>query len=86
MLRDNAIYSSLSDAFNAFQERRKQFGLSNPGTIETVARGALLSPYIQLLKIPGAVGGECAETTYRHAAALHDAAAADFVGVMDNHC
>ncbi|CCC08925.1 hypothetical protein SMACR_07561 [Sordaria macrospora] len=38
MLRDNAIYSSLSDAFNAFQERRKQFGLSNPGTIETVAR------------------------------------------------
>lgn len=50
MLRDNAIYSSLSDAFNAFQERRKQFGLSNPGTIETVARGALLPPYKSSLR------------------------------------
>lgn len=77
MLRDNAIYSSLSDAFNAFQERRKQFGLSNPGTIETVARGALLPHHTNPVfedtrrRRRGVRGNNIP-----YAAALHDAAPA----------
>jgi len=55
-LRNNPVYSGLSDAFNSFQERRAKLGLSNPGTVETIARGASLPPCLsRLVQIaPGA--------------------------------
>jgi mitochondrial import receptor subunit TOM40 len=37
-LANNPIASGLSDAYNAFQDRRAKLGLSNPGSVETVAR------------------------------------------------
>jgi len=38
-LAKNPVLSGLSDAYNAFQDRRAKLGLSNPGTVENVARG-----------------------------------------------
>lgn len=35
---DNAVASVLRDAYDAFSERREALGLSNPGTVESVAR------------------------------------------------
>jgi len=39
-LSKNPLFSGLSDVYNSFQDRRAKLGLSNPGTVETVARGA----------------------------------------------
>jgi hypothetical protein len=38
-LRKNPVVSSLSDVYNAFQERRERLGLSNPGMVENIAKG-----------------------------------------------
>ncbi len=37
-LTDNAILSTLKDTYNVFSERRGALGLSNPGTVENIAR------------------------------------------------
>jgi hypothetical protein len=37
-LTDNAIISTLKDTYNVFSERRGALGLSNPGTVENIAR------------------------------------------------
>lgn len=37
-LFQNPIARSMSEAYQAFSERRKKLGLSNPGTVETVAK------------------------------------------------
>lgn len=37
-LTDNPIARSLSSAYNAFSERRAKLGLSNPGSIDSVAK------------------------------------------------
>jgi mitochondrial import receptor subunit TOM40 len=37
-LRNNAIVSSVNGLLQTFQERRAKLGLSNPGTIENIAR------------------------------------------------
>ncbi|KAI1941192.1 translocase of outer mitochondrial membrane [Ophidiomyces ophidiicola] len=38
LVTDNAVASFLRDAYNAFSERRKTLGLTNPGTVENVGR------------------------------------------------
>ncbi|KAK0626630.1 eukaryotic porin/Tom40 [Immersiella caudata] len=37
-LANNPVVSGLSDAYTAFQDRRAKLGLSNPGSVENVAR------------------------------------------------
>ena len=37
-LADNAVTAALKDAYNSFTERRRALGLSNPGTVDNVAR------------------------------------------------
>ncbi|KAK4127627.1 hypothetical protein N657DRAFT_566454 [Parathielavia appendiculata] len=37
-LRNNPVFSSLSDVYNAFQEKRDRLGLSNPGLVENIAK------------------------------------------------
>ena len=37
-LRTNPVFSGVADAFRSFQERRDQLGLSNPGTVESIAK------------------------------------------------
>ncbi|KAK3328419.1 eukaryotic porin/Tom40 [Cercophora scortea] len=37
-LSNNPVFSGLSDVYTSFQERRQKLGLSNPGTVETIAR------------------------------------------------
>lgn len=37
-LFDNAAAGALSNAYNTFQEKREALGLSNPGTVENIAR------------------------------------------------
>jgi len=37
-LANNPVFSGLSDTYGAFQDRRAKLGLSNPGTVENVAR------------------------------------------------
>lgn len=37
-LWDNAVAATLADSYNSFQERRGALGLSNPGTVENIAR------------------------------------------------
>jgi mitochondrial import receptor subunit TOM40 len=38
-LRNNRLFSGLSDVYNGFQERRAKLGLPNPGLVENVAKG-----------------------------------------------
>ncbi|KAK3378533.1 eukaryotic porin/Tom40 [Podospora didyma] len=49
-LSKNPVYSGLSDVYTSFQERRAKLGLSNPGTVETIAkevqRDVLLTNYM----------------------------------------
>ena len=35
---DNAVATALKDTYDAFTERREALGLSNPGTVENVAK------------------------------------------------
>src|SRR5436190_9494302 len=35
---DNAVMAALKDAYNSFTQRRRALGLSNPGTVDNVAR------------------------------------------------
>jgi mitochondrial import receptor subunit TOM40 len=35
---DNAIAAALKDAYNSLTERRRAIGLSNPGTVDNIAR------------------------------------------------
>jgi mitochondrial import receptor subunit TOM40 len=35
---DNAVFSALTDTYASFAERREALGLSNPGTVENIAR------------------------------------------------
>ncbi|KXX78737.1 Mitochondrial import receptor subunit tom40 [Madurella mycetomatis] len=37
-MRNNRIFSGLSDVYNGFQERRAKLGLSNPGQVENIAK------------------------------------------------
>ncbi len=37
-LRNNALFSTVADVWGSFHERRSRLGLSNPGTIENLAR------------------------------------------------
>lgn len=37
-LRENAIMSAIRNTYQAFSERREALGLSNPGTVDNVAR------------------------------------------------
>lgn len=37
-LFDNAVAAALVDTYTSFQERREALGLSNPGTVENIAR------------------------------------------------
>ncbi|KZF21281.1 mitochondrial import receptor subunit TOM40 [Xylona heveae TC161] len=37
-LTDNAVVTALGDAYNSFSEKRASLGLSNPGTVENIAR------------------------------------------------
>jgi len=37
-LRSNPVFVSLSDLYDAFQERRQKLGLSNPGLVENIAK------------------------------------------------
>jgi mitochondrial import receptor subunit TOM40 len=37
-LRNNPLFSSVSSALSSFSERRAKLGLSNPGTVENIAR------------------------------------------------
>lgn len=37
-LTDNAVMGALKDIYGSFQQRRESLGLSNPGTVENVAR------------------------------------------------
>ncbi|EGS21022.1 mitochondrial import receptor subunit (tom40)-like protein [Thermochaetoides thermophila DSM 1495] len=37
-LRSNPVFASLSDLYDAFQERRQKLGLSNPGLVENIAK------------------------------------------------
>ncbi|KAI0898022.1 eukaryotic porin-domain-containing protein [Annulohypoxylon nitens] len=37
-LTSNPIASAISDVYNSFSERRAKLGLSNPGTVETIAK------------------------------------------------
>jgi mitochondrial import receptor subunit TOM40 len=39
LLSKNPIAATFSDAYNAFQERRRRLGLSNPGLVENIAKG-----------------------------------------------
>lgn len=49
-LGSNPLARTVSDAYNAFQERRAKLGLSNPGTVENLAkevqRDVLLNNYM----------------------------------------
>jgi mitochondrial import receptor subunit TOM40 len=49
-LTDNAIASTISDAYSSLQTKRKALGLENPGTVENihreVQREVLLSNYM----------------------------------------
>ncbi|KAK3325392.1 eukaryotic porin/Tom40 [Apodospora peruviana] len=49
-LRKNPVFTGLSDVYTSFQERRAKLGLSNPGTVETIAkevqRETLLTNYM----------------------------------------
>lgn len=49
-MANNPISKSLSDAYSSFQERRAKLGLSNPGTVENLAkevqRDVLLNNYM----------------------------------------
>lgn len=49
-LGNNPIAKSLSDVYGSFQERRAKLGLSNPGTVENLAkevqRDVLLNNYM----------------------------------------
>lgn len=49
-LANNPISKTVSDAFSSFQERRAKLGLSNPGTVENLAkevqRDVLLNNYM----------------------------------------
>lgn len=49
-LGNNPISKTVSDAFSSFQERRAKLGLSNPGTVENLAkevqRDVLLNNYM----------------------------------------
>jgi mitochondrial import receptor subunit TOM40 len=36
--QNNAVFSILQDTYSSFSERRKALGLSNPGTVENIAR------------------------------------------------
>lgn len=38
-LAKNPVFVGLSDAYSAFQARRAKLGLSNPGTVESIAKG-----------------------------------------------
>jgi mitochondrial import receptor subunit TOM40 len=38
LLSKNPIAATFSDAYNAFQERRRRLGLSNPGLVENIAK------------------------------------------------
>lgn len=38
VLTENPIARSLSNAYNAFSERRAKLGLTNPGSVENVAK------------------------------------------------
>lgn len=37
-LYNNAVAGALSNTYNTFQEKREALGLSNPGTVENIAR------------------------------------------------
>ncbi|KAK4159364.1 eukaryotic porin/Tom40 [Cladorrhinum sp. PSN259] len=37
-LRQNPVFAGLSDVYDGFQERRAKLGLSNPGTVENIAK------------------------------------------------
>lgn len=37
-MRNNAIFAILRDTYSSFSERRKALGLSNPGTVDNIAR------------------------------------------------
>ena len=37
-LTDNAITATLKDVYDSFIERRRALGLSNPGTVDNIAR------------------------------------------------
>ncbi|KAM7204123.1 Eukaryotic porin/Tom40 [Rhypophila sp. PSN 637] len=49
-LSNNPLFSGLSDVYNGFQDRRAKLGLSNPGTLEGIAkevqRDTLLTNYM----------------------------------------
>lgn len=36
--QNNAVFTILRDTYSSFSERRKALGLSNPGTVENIAR------------------------------------------------
>ena len=38
MLQDNSLVRVLRNAYTSFSERRASLGLSNPGTVESIAR------------------------------------------------
>lgn len=40
-LAGNPVFNGLSNAYTIFQEKRAKLGLSNPGTVETIAKGML---------------------------------------------
>ncbi len=49
-LRNNAVFSSVADAWGSVQERRAKLGLTNPGSIDNLAkevqRDVLLNNYM----------------------------------------
>jgi len=52
-LSDNSVVNTLRDTYTAFQARREALGLSNPGTVENVAKEVQRDVFLNNLSFSG---------------------------------